>query len=122
MAMVALTTDRTRLYERIHRRIDQQLAAGLVEEVRALLAAGYAGSLPALQGLGYKEIIPYLDGREPLEGARALLRRNTRRYAKRQLTWLRRDARYQWVAVGDDAPEVVAGRIRAILSESTKPP
>jgi len=116
VAMIALAADRVRLYERIHRRIDRQLAAGLVEEVRALLAAGYARTLPALQGLGYKEIIPYLEGRAPLDESRALLQRNTRRYAKRQLTWFRRDARYRWLDVGDDAPEVVADRIRAMIT------
>ena len=117
VAMIALAADRMRLYERIDRRVDQQLAAGLVEEVRALLAAGYARTLPALQGLGYKEIVPYVDGRAPLDETRALLQRNTRRYAKRQLTWFRQDARYRWLDVGDDAPQVVAGRIHAILLE-----
>lgn len=116
VTMIGLAADRANLYERIHRRVDAQLAAGLVDEVRALLAAGYARTLPALQGLGYKEIIPYLDGRVSLDEARALLRRNTRRYAKRQLTWFRRDARYRWLDVGDDAPEVVAGRIRAMIT------
>jgi tRNA dimethylallyltransferase len=113
--MIVLAADRARLYERIHRRIDQQLAAGLVDEVRSLLAAGYAGTLPALQGLGYKEIIPHLEGRVPLDEARALLQRNTRRYAKRQLTWFRNDPRYRWLDVGDDAPEAVAGRIHATV-------
>ncbi len=116
VAMIALAADRVRLYERIHRRIDQQLAAGLVEEVRSLLAAGYARTLPALQGLGYKEIIPYLEGRASLEASRALLQRNTRRYAKRQLTWFRRDARYRWLDVGDDPSEVVADRIRVMIT------
>lgn len=122
VAMVALAVDRAKLYERIHRRIDQQFAAGLVDEVRSLLAAGYAGTLPALQGLGYKEIILHLDGRLSLEESRMLLRRNTRRYAKRQLTWFRRDARYRWLEVGDEAPEGVATRIRAMLLDRTETP
>jgi tRNA dimethylallyltransferase len=122
LVMVALTADRATLYDRIHRRIDQQLAAGLVEEVRALIAAGYAQTLPALQGVGYKEIVPYLEGRISLEESRALLQRNTRRYAKRQLTWFRGDGRYRWVDVGDESPEVVAARIRAMLREHTGPP
>jgi tRNA dimethylallyltransferase len=120
LVMVALTADRAALYDRIHRRIDQQLAAGLVEEVRALIAAGYARTLPAFQGLGYKEIVPHLEGRISLEESRALLQRNTRRYAKRQLTWLRADGRYRWVDVGDDPPEVVASRIGAILREQAE--
>jgi tRNA dimethylallyltransferase len=122
LAMVALTADRAALYDRIHRRIDQQLAAGLVEEVRALIAAGYAKTLPALQGLGYKEIVPHLEGRISLEESRARLQRNTRRYAKRQLTWFRADGRYRWVDVRDDPPEVVAARIRAILREHAETP
>ncbi|HTD48081.1 MAG TPA: tRNA (adenosine(37)-N6)-dimethylallyltransferase MiaA [bacterium] len=116
VVMIALVADRARLYERIHRRIDQQLAGGLVEEVRALLAAGYAKTLPALQALGYKEMVPYLEGSVSLEEARAAFQRNTRRYAKRQLTWFRGDPRYRWLDVGDDPPEVVAGRIRAMIT------
>ncbi|HYM91043.1 MAG TPA: tRNA (adenosine(37)-N6)-dimethylallyltransferase MiaA [bacterium] len=115
VVMIALTTDRVRLYERIHHRIDQHLAAGLVEEVRALVRAGYPKSLPALQGLGYKELIPYVEGSLSLGEAKALLQRNTRRYAKRQLTWFRSDPRYRWLDVGADPPEVVAGRIRAMI-------
>jgi len=92
------------------------LAAGLVAEVSALLQIGYAKTLPALQGLGYKEIIPHLEGRLSLAEARTLLQRNTRRYAKRQLTWIRGDARYRWLEVEDDPPEVVAERIRAMIT------
>jgi tRNA dimethylallyltransferase len=114
--MIALTTDRTRLSERIQRRIDHQFAAGLVEEVRALLAAGYADTLPALQGVGCKELIPYVAGTRSLTESRALLYRNTRRYMKRQLTWFRGDDRYRWLEVGDDPPGVVAARIRTILA------
>jgi tRNA dimethylallyltransferase len=114
--MIALNTDRDRLYARIHRRIDQQLTRGLVAEVSELLQNGYAKTLPALQALGYKEIIPYLEGRLSLAEATALLQRNTRRYAKRQLTWIRGDPRYRWLDVGDDPPEVVAQRIRAMIS------
>ena len=116
VAMIALNTDRDRLHARIHRRIDQQLAAGLVAEVSALLQIGYAKTLPALQGLGYKEIIPHLEGRLSLAEARTLLQRNTRRYAKRQLTWIRGDARYRWLEVEDDPPEMVAERIRAMIT------
>lgn len=120
VVMVALAVDRATLYERIHRRIDQQLAAGLVDEVRSLLAAGYATTLPALQGLGYKEIILHLDGRLSLEESRALLRRSTRRYAKRQLTWFRRDPRYRWLEVGEESPEAVAARIRALFQDGAE--
>jgi len=114
--MVALTMDRARLYERIDRRIDEMLAAGLVDEVRRLLDAGYTPSLPALQGLGYKELVPHVRGEIGLADAVARLRLNTRRYAKRQWTWFRADPRYRWIDVGDDAPEVVADRISAMMT------
>jgi tRNA dimethylallyltransferase len=115
LTMIALATDRARLYDRIHQRIDRQLAAGLVEEVRALVRARYSKALPALQGVGYKEFIPYVEGSLSLDESKALMQRNTRRYAKRQLTWFRGDPRYRWVDVADDPPEVVAGRIRAMI-------
>jgi tRNA dimethylallyltransferase len=115
--LLALTLDRARLYRRIDQRIDAQLSSGLVEEVRALLRAGYSPRLPALQALGYKEIVPYLEGRTTLPEAVALLRRNTRRYAKRQITWLRADPRYRWVDVDDLPPEEVAALLRRIITD-----
>ena len=115
VTMIALAVDRARLYDRIHRRIDEQLAAGLVEEVRALVGARYPKTLPALQGVGYKELIPYVEGSLSLEESTALIRRNTRRYAKRQLTWFRNDPRYRWLDVADDPPDAVADRIQAVI-------
>lgn len=120
--MTALTLDRTRLYERIDRRIEAQIAEGLVEEVRGLLRCGYPRTLPALQGLGYAEMLAYLDGTVPFEEAVARLRRNTRRYAKRQLTWFRADPRYAWLDVDDDSPEVVAARIHAMFADRAETP
>jgi tRNA dimethylallyltransferase len=114
--MVALTLDRVRLYNRIDGRIDQQIAAGLLEEVRTLLRAGYPRTLPALQGLGYAEMLDYLDGAISYEEAVRQFRRNTRRYAKRQLTWFRADPRYVWLDVGDDPPDVIAARIHTLVA------
>jgi tRNA dimethylallyltransferase len=108
---VALTMDRERLYARIDARIDAQLKAGLVDEVRRLLQAGYHRTLPAMQGLGYKEIAAYVAGDVGLEDAVARLRRNTRRYAKRQWTWFRADARYRWIDVDELGPDRVAANI-----------
>jgi tRNA dimethylallyltransferase len=109
--MVALTMERERLYARIDRRIDEQLGAGLVVEVRALLRAGYDRALPAMQGVGYKEIAAYLEGEITLEAAVAQFRRNTRRYAKRQWTWFLADPRYRWIDVGNEPVERVVSRI-----------
>lgn len=114
--MVALTLDREKLYARIDVRIEQQIAQGLEQEVRALLRSGYARTLPALQGLGYAEMLAYLDGTIPFAEAVQRFRRNTRRYAKRQLTWFRADPRYVWLDVGDDSADVVAARIHAMFA------
>ncbi|QIA28224.1 tRNA (adenosine(37)-N6)-dimethylallyltransferase MiaA [Thermaerobacter sp. PB12/4term] len=84
-----LTAQREDVYRAIARRVDRQLARGLVEEVRRLLEAGYDTRLPALQALGYKEIAAYLRGEYDLAEARRRLIRNTRHYAKRQWTWFR---------------------------------
>ncbi|MBD2769453.1 tRNA (adenosine(37)-N6)-dimethylallyltransferase MiaA [Hymenobacter sp. BT664] len=94
---VALTRERAELYERINQRVEHMLAAGLLEEVRGLLPYRHHH---ALQTVGYQEIFGYLDGAYDWAEAVRLLQRNTRRYAKRQLTWLRRDAAYQWVELG----------------------
>ena len=82
-----LTRDRALLYERIERRVDKMLAMGLVDEVKALLTMGYQASLPSMQGLGYKEIVRYLQGEYDLAEAVRVLKRDTRHFAKRQLTW-----------------------------------
>ncbi|HLN11722.1 MAG TPA: tRNA (adenosine(37)-N6)-dimethylallyltransferase MiaA [bacterium] len=114
--MVALTLDRGRLYARIDRRLDQMIADGLVDEVRRLLDAGVAPALPAMQGLGYKELVPHIRGEIGLLEAVERLRRNTRRYAKRQWTWFRADPRYRWIDVDDDPPDVVAEKISAMMA------
>ena len=91
---VALTRPREELYQRIDQRVVQMLDAGLVAEVAGLLPFRHH---QALQTVGYQEIFGYLDGRYDYAEAVRLLQRNTRHYAKHQLTWLRRDAAYQWV-------------------------
>lgn len=86
-----LNDERSRLYERIERRVDQMLADGLVEEVKALKEMGCGMEQISMQGLGYKEILGYLDGAFDLEQAVYLIKRDTRHFAKRQLTWFRRE-------------------------------
>jgi tRNA dimethylallyltransferase len=93
---VALTREREELYQRIDQRVLQMLAAGLVAEVESLLPYR---SHNALQTVGYQEIFGYLDGAYDYAEAVRLLQRNTRHYAKRQLTWLRRDAGYEWLGL-----------------------
>jgi len=88
---VGLTMPRDLLYQRIDQRVDSMLAAGLVDEVRALVEKGYDLDLPAMSALGYRQIGLYLQGEVSLEEAVALIKRETRRFVRRQHTWFRRD-------------------------------
>lgn len=92
-----LNDDREKLYNRIEKRIDQMLAEGLVEEVKMLLDYGCTKDMVSMQGLGYKEIVPYLEGECSLEDAIYVLKRDTRHFAKRQLTWFRREKEVTWI-------------------------
>ena len=98
--LVGLTRDRAKLYERINHRVDLMIEQGLVEEVENLLIKGYSKDLVSLQGLGYKEIADYIDGKCDLEEAIEILKRSTRRYAKRQLTWFNRYSQIKFFDVG----------------------
>ena len=92
-----LNDKRELLYDRIEKRIDIMIDDGLVEEVRKLLSMGCTKDMVSMQGLGYKEIIPYLQGECSLEEAIYILKRDTRHFAKRQLTWFRREKEVTWV-------------------------
>lgn len=94
-----LCLDRELLYNRIEKRIQKMLDEGLVEEVRGLLEKGYHSKLNSMQGLGYKEIVLYLTGELTLEESISLLNKNTRNFAKRQLTWFRRDKQIKWLDI-----------------------
>lgn len=94
---VVLHRERTVLYRRIHRRVDRMLQLGLLEEVRSLLEAGYDLSLNPLRTIGYQEPISFLRGEISRAEMIRLIKRNTRRYAKRQLTWFRRDDDNVWI-------------------------
>ena len=93
-----LNDDREKLYERINLRIDQMLEEGLVDEVKALKDKGYTRDMVSMQGLGYKEILDYLNDECTLEEAIYILKRDTRHFAKRQLTWFRRERDVIWVS------------------------
>lgn len=86
-----LTDDRDRLYERINKRVDKMIDDGLVEEVRRLLEHGYSTELPSMLGLGYKETADYLNGLCTLDEAVEIIKRDTRHFAKKQLTWFKRE-------------------------------
>ena len=101
LCLVGLTMDRQMLYNRIEERIDLMLSQGLVDEVAALMDKGFAPGLVSMQGLGYKEIVSYLSGEFSYEEAVVLLKRDTRRFAKRQLSWFRHMKDIEWVDVTD---------------------
>lgn len=92
-----LTDDRKKLYERIESRVDQMLSKGLVDEVKTLKERGCNASMVSMQGLGYKEILEYLDGRCSLLEAVEKIKKETRHFAKRQLTWFRREKDVIWI-------------------------
>lgn len=97
--MIGLNIHRDILYDFINTRVDKMVEEGLIEEVKNLLLQGYSPKLTSMQGLGYKEIIGYLHGEYDLKEAVRILKRNTRHYAKRQLTWFRKDERIKWFNV-----------------------
>ena len=94
--IIVLNRDREHLYERINKRVDIMMEQGLVEEVKNLLDWGYTKDMTSMQGIGYKEIIKYLDGEYTFEEAEEIIKRDSRRYAKRQLTWFRRYENAKW--------------------------
>ena len=96
-AYFVLTDDRKHLYDRIDLRVDRMLADGLVEEVRHLKELGCTRDMVSMQGLGYKEILAYLDGELSYEEAVYILKRDTRHFAKRQLTWFKREQDVIWI-------------------------
>ena len=96
-----ICSDRKNLYERIDRRVDAMMADGLLGEVQALKKRGVKRGMTSMQGLGYKEILDYLDGTCSLEEAVYVLKRDTRHFAKRQITWFRREREVRWLKLED---------------------
>jgi len=92
-----IDVSRDELYRRINNRVEQMISDGLVEEVQGLLAAGYHSGLKSLRSIGYKEICAYLAGSLSLAEATELIKRDSRRYAKRQLTWFKKEPDINWV-------------------------
>lgn len=92
-----LVMDRSKLYDRINKRVDVMIEKGLVDEVKKLVELGYDKNTIAMQGLGYKEILAYLRGEYSLDEAVEILKRETRRYAKRQITWFKRIEDVYWI-------------------------
>ncbi|WP_141709313.1 tRNA (adenosine(37)-N6)-dimethylallyltransferase MiaA [Desulfuribacillus stibiiarsenatis] len=113
---IGLNMERSKLYQIINQRVDIMIQKGLVEEVRFLLNNGISETSNAMQGIGYKEIIPYIKGEIGLEECVETLKMNTRRFAKRQLTWFRRDPRIQWFHVDEMDWSTIVEKIDVLIA------
>ncbi|KNZ42136.1 tRNA (adenosine(37)-N6)-dimethylallyltransferase MiaA [Acetobacterium bakii] len=100
--IIGLKWPRDVLYERINRRVDNMVTKGLIKEAQDLLERGYSWSLVSLKAIGYKELRPYLEGKATLEEMLTILKQNTRHFAKRQMTWFRKDDRIHWVEANEE--------------------
>jgi tRNA dimethylallyltransferase len=113
---VGLFLERDQLYARIEDRVDRMIAEGLVEEVAELRARGYDLSVNSMNSLGYKQIYCYLEGLVNWQEAVEDIKRETRRYAKRQYTWFNKDKRIHWINVADySKPDILLEKIYNIM-------
>lgn len=114
---IGLNMDREKLYDRINRRVDIMIEEGLQGEVRSLLKMGYHADLKPMKSLGYRHMVEYMNGEKDWEETLRTLKRDTRRYAKRQLTWFRADPEIEWFSPDDT--EGVIHRIKTFLADKT---
>ena len=98
---MAIDWPREVLYERINQRVDDQIDRGLLNEIKTLLSEGYDEDLQSMQALGYKEYFPYIAGQKPISDCKEELKQNSRNFAKRQLSWFRRDEEIYWITPKD---------------------
>lgn len=117
---LGLRGERDALYERINLRVEQMVAEGLLGEVEKLLALGYAPELKAMQSIGYRHMLQYLEGHWDWEETLFLLARDTRRYAKRQMTWFGSDPNIRWFAPAET--EAIFGCVEGFLMHFSSPP
>ena len=113
----SLMWNREILYQNINQRVDDMIEKGLVAEVENILALGYSKNLNSLNTVGYKEIIQYFGGEISIERAIELIKRNTRHYAKRQMTWFNKDNRIEWFNINnfDEIEKIYKNIIRKFL-------
>ncbi len=113
---IGLKVDPEILRKRIDARVDEMFSKGLVKEVRGLLDCGLRYAITAKQAIGYKEVVAYLDGRQTLDGAKQQIKMATHRYAKRQRTWFRKEARVHWIDANElDLDAMLADSMRILL-------
>ncbi|MGD8237476.1 MAG: tRNA (adenosine(37)-N6)-dimethylallyltransferase MiaA [Armatimonadota bacterium] len=125
VAVFGICMPRPGLYQRIEQRVDAMMEAGLLDEVAGLLREGYDRRLQAMQAIGYRQLAAHLAGETSLSDAIAAVKRDTRRYAKRQLTWLRRDERVRWTDVlehggAQKVADAIAAKWRDTLAQATE--
>jgi tRNA dimethylallyltransferase len=114
---VALEFPRAELYARINARVDRMLQKGLIEEVSRLIDRGYVEHIERLRSLGYREILSYARGEQTVEDASQAIKMNTRRYAKRQITWFRGDPRVQWLSASGKTVEALVQEILTLIRQ-----
>ncbi len=106
--LIGLTRDRAELYDRINKRVELLMEAGLLDEVKGLASMGLTKENISMKGIGYKELMDHLDGSSTLEAAIDTIQKNTRHYAKKQLTWFRRYDKMKWFDISDFDSDQVA--------------
>ena len=116
---VGLDVERSELYRRIDERVDRMLAAGLLDEVAGLARDGLVDTLTARQAIGYKELFEVLEGTRNLDDAVDEIKRSSRRYAKRQLTWFRADTRIVWLDATYRDPEALCDEVEALMTTAS---
>ena len=116
--LIGLTMERQTLYRRIETRVEWEIEKGLVQETQQLLQQGYARTLGSMKGLGYRQFSGYLDGEYSYEEAVRLLKRDTRHFAKRQMTWFRKEPGIQWITLEEpDIPAQATKRIVQMIND-----
>ena len=103
--VIGLMRDRDKLYERINLRVDMMFDVGLIEEVEQLIKSGVNPDCQAFKGIGYKEVVDYINGNITLDECRDLIKKNTRHFAKRQITWYKRMPYIEWIHIDSNTPK-----------------
>lgn len=117
LCLIGLTMNRQKLYERIDFRVDKMIEEGLLEELESLMEKGYNNEMQSLQAIGYKELLAYLNHQYSYEEAVELLKKNTRHFAKRQLTWFKRDPNLKWFSVDELSGEALLSETKEYINQ-----
>ena len=105
---IGIKREKEDLHQNIERRIDEMVEQGIVEEIKSLLKQKYSWDLPSMSGVGYRQFRDHLEGKETLEQALGKLKKETKHFAKKQLTWFKRDQRIKWTETVEDAEKLIA--------------